>query len=399
MLVQWDSGETSWLPLIMVKRTDPSAFADYAITAHGSWANHYRKKRRQYLLTLGQILKSSTVVYKYGFRLPRTVKEAFEIDISNDNSLWSHAIAKEISKMEKFEVFKTSDSIPVDHSRLRCIMVFDIKLDGTHKARLVADGSGTPLYEDVYSSFVAPEHVSLAMLVATINNLEQDMIDLENAYLHALTKELAYTILPDGYGDLRGKVLIFHKTLYGVRTSGALFLEELSSALLSLGFHPSRADPDLWFRVGVGFYEYIARYVDDLMIFAKTTHDIITTLQNKFSIHTGPSNVFLGGDKSYHDGCPFLSAKTYITNTCKKIETTHQFELHHYDTPIATDDHPELDDTELLKPKLHSINRFLVGADQWIITLGRLDIKLLFPIFFKHRRKVTLIILYEFLDI
>jgi len=374
MLVQWDSGETSWLPLTLVKRNNPSLFAEYAIKAHGPWANHYRKKRRQHLLTLRHIMKSSTVLYKYGFRLPRTAKEALEIDVSNGNSLWKDAITKEVSKMEKFDVFKEAESIPVDYTRLRCMMVFDIKLDGTHKARLVADGSGTPLYEDAYSSVVAPEHVRLAMLVATLNDLEQAMIDLENAYLHALTKELAYTVLPDGYGTLSGKILIFHKALYGMRTSGARFHEELSSALLSIGFQPSRADPDLWFRTCDGYHEYIARYVDDLMIFAKVTQDIITVLQAKFSVHTGPSNVFLGGDISYHDGCPFTSAKTYINNTCKKIETVHGFELNHYDTPMATDDHPELDDSMLLDAKLHSTYRFMIGASQWIVTLGRLDI-------------------------
>ena len=41
---------------------------------------------------------------------------------------------------------------------------------------------------------------------------------------------------------------------------------------------------------------------------------------------------------------------------------------------MATDDHPELDDTTFLDPRLHSIYRFLVGAAQWTITLGRLDI-------------------------
>jgi len=41
---------------------------------------------------------------------------------------------------------------------------------------------------------------------------------------------------------------------------------------------------------------------------------------------------------------------------------------------MATDDHPEIDDTQLLDPKSHSIYRFLVGAGIWSITLGRFDI-------------------------
>jgi len=101
------------------------------------------------------------------------------------------------------------------------MLIFDIKLDGTHKARLVADRSGSPTYADAYSSVIAPDHVRLALIVATINGLDHAMIDLENAYLHALTKDLAYTYLPIEFGNLGGKTLIFHKALYGMRTSGA----------------------------------------------------------------------------------------------------------------------------------------------------------------------------------
>lgn len=117
------------------------------------------------------------------------------------------------------------------------------------KGRLVADGSGSPLYTDAYSSVIAPDHVHLALIAATLNNLDHAMIDLENAYLHALTNELAYTYLPLEFGNLGGKTLIFHKALYGMRTSGACFHATLSDVLLSLHFIPSKADPDLWFRV------------------------------------------------------------------------------------------------------------------------------------------------------
>jgi len=137
------------------------------------------------------------------------------MDQANGNTLWSHAINKEMNKMDKFCVFKEATSIPTDHICLRCHLVFDIKLDGTHKARLVADGSNTPCHTDSYSSVIAPEHVRLTMLVATLNDLEQAMIDLENAYLHALTQEKAYTILPQGFGSFCGKSLSFTRLYMG----------------------------------------------------------------------------------------------------------------------------------------------------------------------------------------
>lgn len=41
---------------------------------------------------------------------------------------------------------------------------------------------------------------------------------------------------------------------------------------------------------------------------------------------------------------------------------------------MATDDHPEIDDTSLLDDKTHLIYRLLIGSAQWTITLGRFDI-------------------------
>lgn len=48
--------------------------------------------------------------------------------------------------------------------------------------------------------------------------------------------------------------------------------------------------------------------------------------------------------------------------------------MKHYDTPMATDDHPEIDDSAILDEKYQSIYRLLIGSAQWTITLGRLDI-------------------------
>ena len=292
--VKWDCNEVSRLPLSIVKRSDPTLLHDYALTAHGPWADHHRTQHRTLLSLCHTISKTTTSVYKYGYRLPRSTKDAMSIDREANNTLWANAIAKEMDKITNFRVFKESTTTLDNHTRLRCMLIFDIKLDGTHKACLVADGSDIPLYDDAYSSVIAPEHIRLAFIVATLNNLDHDMIDLENAYLHAVTKELAYFILPSDFGPLGGKILIFHKALYGMRTSRACFHEALSVVLLSMGFMPSKADPDLCYREHNDVYEYIARYVDDLMIFARNTNDIVTVLKEMFSIHVGPNNIFTG---------------------------------------------------------------------------------------------------------
>jgi hypothetical protein len=44
--------------------------------------------------------------HKFGIRVPRTVKEAYEVDKENDNNLWQDVIAKD---MEVQELLSRSD--------------------------------------------------------------------------------------------------------------------------------------------------------------------------------------------------------------------------------------------------------------------------------------------------
>jgi hypothetical protein len=170
------------------------------------------------------------------------------------------------------------------------------------------------------------------------------------------------------------------KGLYGLKTSGARFHESLSDTLLSLDFRPSRADADLWMREHDDHYEYVIRYVDDLLIFSRDPATIVDKLRKVYALKGGSSpEYFLGADiKSYTDKEGHMhraiSAHTYIQNVCAKIETLIKSTLKSYDSPMAPSDHPELDDTSLLGPEDHGIYRMLIGSAQWVISLGRLDI-------------------------
>ena len=67
-------------------------------------------------------------------------------------------------------------------------MVFAVKHNGRHKARLVADGSLTPdPVENIYSGVVSLRHLRLVIFLAEHNNLESWGADIENDYLKAYT--------------------------------------------------------------------------------------------------------------------------------------------------------------------------------------------------------------------
>ena len=100
------------------------------------------------------------------------------------------------------------------------------------------------------------------MFAAIHNGLKVIAADIGNAYLHAKTNERLYTNIGDDYGELSGKVLVFDKGLYGLRSFEAMFHEHLRDILRKIGFIPSKADSNLWFKDCGTHYEYLARYVD-----------------------------------------------------------------------------------------------------------------------------------------
>ncbi len=70
-----------------------------------------------------------------------------------------------------------------------------------------------------------------------------------------------------------------------------------------MGFTPSKAEEDIWMRAKGDHYEYIAVYVDDLMIASKEPEAIIKALQEEHNLTlkgTGPTTFHLGCDY-FHD--------------------------------------------------------------------------------------------------
>ena len=260
-------------------------------------------------------------------------------------------------------------------------MIYDVKFDGRRKARFVTGGNLTvDPGEDAYAGVIAPEAVRLGMFAAVHNNLQVLAADIGNAYLHAKTSERLYTILGNEYGAMSGIVLVFDKGLHGLRSSGARFHEHLSGILRKMDFKPSKADPDLWFKDCKGHYEYIARYVDDILVFSKEPQELIKCLQVTYPLQgVGIPEYYLGGDfkiqKRQNEVDTFtFCAKTYLANVCGRIETLMGVVLKSFETPMATGDHPEMDDSGLLNNEEHSQYRMLIGCGQWAITLGRFDV-------------------------
>ena len=173
-------------------------------------------------------------MYKFGYRVPKDWKEAKELDKKNGNRKWAEAKKVEMDQIREYEVFRDKGKfshrkIPSGYTLISGHLVFDVKHDGRHKARFVADGhlTDTPL-SSVYAGVVSMRGLRICLFLAELNEIPAWTTDIGNAFLEALTKEKVCIRAGPEFDELEGHLLIFYKSCYGLKTSGARFTEMLS---------------------------------------------------------------------------------------------------------------------------------------------------------------------------
>ena len=149
--------------------------------------------------------------------------------------------------------------------------------------------------------------------------------------------------------------------------------------MAELGFYPCKAEPDIWMRKCDSFYEYIAVYVDDLAIVMKDPKAFVDILNNKHKFKTkgtGPISFHLGMDFIRDDdGTLAISPTKHIEKLIKNYKKLFgESPKQSVTSPLEKGDHPELDDSDELDAKGIQLYQSLIGALQWIVTIGRFDI-------------------------
>jgi Reverse transcriptase (RNA-dependent DNA polymerase) len=101
---------------------------------------------------------------------------------------------------------------PSVYKRIIFHLVYDVKHDGRHKARLVADGNLTDIpLDSEYSGVVSLQGFQLILFSAELNGLQLWAPDIGNAYLEAYTTEKVYIIAGPGFGEREGHILVISK--------------------------------------------------------------------------------------------------------------------------------------------------------------------------------------------
>ena len=394
VMVEWETGEITSEPLDIIAKDDPVTCAIYAkdnnLLEISGWKRFkgIAKRHKKFIRIINQAkLRSFRTAprYKYGYELPRNgdYEHAKALDERNGNTKWQDALHTERTQLFEYNTFKPlprGSKAPKGHKKIRVHVVWDVKHDGRHKARIVAGGHLTDEPVDsVYSGVVSLRGIRLMIFLAELNNIDLWTTDIGNAYLEALTKEKVYIVAGSEFGEYEGQILIIHKALYGLRSSGLRWWERLAACLRKMGFSPCKGINDIWIRRVDDQYEYIAVYVDDLAIASKDPKAIIELLEKGFMFKlkgTGPISFHLGCD-FFRDGDETLcmAPRRYIEKMIDSYERMFGNKPNSkFYSPLERNDHPEMDTSEFLDVKERRQYQSLIGSLQWAISIGRFDI-------------------------
>ena len=149
--------------------------------------------------------------------------------------------------------------------------------------------------------------------------------------------------------------------------------------MLQLNFRPCKAGPCVGLREIRNIYEYIAIYVDDLLIASEEPQTIIQDLKNKFML-----KIKQDGPLEYHLGCDYKLGKdetlvaqptkyiNKILDSYKKIFPNKNFI--NAKSPFEKNDHPKLDYSELCNEEQITKYMSMIRQLLWAITPDRYDI-------------------------
>jgi hypothetical protein len=188
--------------------------------AFNCWVPHLLRKRDCIIIVVRKCNpRYLKWTHKFGIELPKTVKEALDLDKENGNSFWADTIAMEMKEIcVAFKILVDRQSAPIGYQKIPCQMIFDITMeDFLCKARLVVDSG------HMTKAPATRETIRIALLMAALNDLNVKVGDDLNAYITAPITKKVWTVLGPEFGIDAGKSAIIVRALYGLKSASAAF--------------------------------------------------------------------------------------------------------------------------------------------------------------------------------
>ena len=401
LLVQFKNGTEEWIPLKLMKESNPVEVAEFAVArgideepAFAYWVPYTLRKRDRIISAAVAGLKQIT--HKYGIQIPRSIQESFDIDARNGNTFWRDALEKEMKNLKvAFDILENNHELPPGYAKASGHLIWDVRMTLERKVRWVKDGHKTPEPSwSTYAGVVSRESVRIAFTYAALNGLNVYGADIQNAYLQAPSSEKHYIICGEEFGlENVGKRAIIVRALYGGKSAGADYWRHVRRAMESLDFLSCKADPDVWMRAaeksdGTTYYEYVLLYTDDMLVVSEDPESFIRKeIGEIFTVKEksiGPPSQYLGNKvlKVELDNgvkCWGFSSSQYVQNAVRNVEEYLERSgrptlKRNCKSPWPCNYRPEIDTSPELPLDEVSYYQSLIGVLRWIVELGRADI-------------------------
>ena len=185
---------------------------------------------------------------------------------------WAEAINKELTN---FEINSCLTYVEYNGQHLVPMMwLFNIKTDGTHKARLVGRGDLMKAYIDfdpdaVYCGNVSACSIKMCVAIAAKYKLEMKGGDLEGAYLvtRANKDYPVFIKTPQGYTIPEGMCMQALGNLYGFPPAGQNLSIEFEKCVKECGFMNTPWDLKFFYKWKNGRPILLIAHSDDFRLF------------------------------------------------------------------------------------------------------------------------------------
>lgn len=348
----------STIPITQPRRSDrqrriPSKLQDYfceAVVGRGTSPHHLSKVISFDALAPSHRAFSMAVT---SVNEPKNYSQAIK------EPHWREAMNAEIKALQDNQTWELT-TLPAGKTPIGCKWVYKIKLkaDGSverYKARLVAKGYTQQLGVDYIETFSPVARITTirTFLAATSSKAWYiHQLDINNAFLHGDLTEEVYMLLPPGFqSDTPNQVCRLLRSLYGLKQASRQWNAKLSSALSSMGFRQSKADPSLFIKGRDNSFIAVLVYVDDILVTSPNLQmidDLKVFLDNAFKIKDlGKLGYFLGIEAKMDDSGLNLCQRKYALDIlaeagfleCKPVNTpmVPGYQLHHNDGTALSD--------------------------------------------------------------
>jgi hypothetical protein len=233
-------------------------------------------------------------------------------------------------------------------------------------------------YVDTFNPVVKPATIQLVLSVVVSQNWCLHQLDVQNVFLHGVLEEDVYMKQPSGFHcvDHPRYVCKLDKVIYGLKQAPRAWYSRLSSKLLALGFHASKANTSLVMYRRGKVQIFLLIYVDDIIVASSSdsaVRALLNDLQPDFALKDlGPLNYFVGIEVKPCDDGILLTQEKY---TKKILDRVGMASCKSMRTPLAADEKLSLTDGSLLTADDASDYRIVVGVLQYL-TITRPDIAL-----------------------